>query len=123
KVIHHEKATLEQIVAQALRLRVGERPVRNLYGINPRVVEDLVAVEIDDLLDGAHLDAGQALQCEQELTIGLGIIAGPTCPSVAITGPIAVAEATAGAPTGGIAQSRPVELRFLTARVAGLGVL
>ena len=117
EIIHHEEAALEQVFAQPLRLRIGERPVCHLHGIDPRVVEDLVAVEIDDLLDGAHLDAGEALQRQQELAIRLGIVARPTGP-VAVS--IAVSEAEAAATAPARRYSAAATSRTPPSRTAGI---
>ncbi len=113
KIVDHQEAAFQQIFAQPLRFRVGERPVRHLHGIDPGIVEDLVALQVDDLFGRTHLDPREALQRQQELPIRLGIVTRP----VAVTEP-AVAVPTAAAKVAGrVSQSRPVELRLLAGTV------
>ncbi len=74
KVIDHQKTALQQVLTQALGFRICEGPVGHLNGVYPGVVIDIVAVEIDHLLVGAHLDAGESFQGLEKLAIGLRIV-------------------------------------------------
>ena len=82
EIVHHQEAALQQIIAQALGLLLGEGPGLDLDGVDQRIVEDVVAVEVDDLLVASGVDARQAPERREKRDVGLGIIArpGPAAP-------------------------------------------
>jgi len=61
KVVAHEEAIAQQKLAELGDLGIGELPVPDLDGVEPRVVENVVIlIEVDRLLDGFGVNAGQA---------------------------------------------------------------
>jgi hypothetical protein len=60
EVVTHEEAATEQEVAEFGGLLVGQFPVADFDGVEPRPVVNFVPiVGVDGLLDGAHVDAGK----------------------------------------------------------------
>src|SRR5580704_12764783 len=49
EVVHHQETALKKIIVQALGLLVGEGPSVHLHGVDPGIVEDMVAIEIHDI--------------------------------------------------------------------------
>src|SRR5438034_21996 len=67
----------------------------DLDSVEPRPVVDVVAVvRVNRLLDGAHVDAGEAPESGGEMAVGARIIGGPTGTPL---GPIVFAEAAVAA--------------------------
>ena len=61
EVVDHQEAAAQQVLAQLRGLRVGQVPLTDFDGIEPRPIEDVVAVvEVDGLLDRAGVDDAQA---------------------------------------------------------------
>ena len=61
EVIGHEEASAKEVVAEFVSLFFGEAPLADLNGVEPGPVVYFVAVvEVDGLLDGAGVDAGEA---------------------------------------------------------------
>ena len=61
KIVGHEEAAAQQIVAQDFGLAFGQPPFAHLDGVEPGPVVNVVAVfQIDGLLDGPDLQARQA---------------------------------------------------------------
>ena len=56
--------------------------------VDPRPVEDLVGIadQVDHLLGGSGVDAGQAPDALQKLPVGFGEIGGPAADLAAVTG-------------------------------------
>ena len=78
EIVNHNKTALEQVFAQALGFRLGEGPGLHLYGVYPGKIEDFIGVEVHNLFGRPRLDPCEASQSNQELTVGLRIIPGPT---------------------------------------------
>ena len=78
EVVGHEEAAAEKIVAQFFALRFGEAPLAYLNGVEPGPVVDFIAiVEVDGLLDGPGIDAGEAANGGGECAVGFRVILGP----------------------------------------------
>ena len=77
EVIDHEEAAAEQMFAKELRLCVVPLPVSDLDGIEPGPVVVVAILDIDRLLDGADVDAGEAAHGGGEVAVGAGVIGGP----------------------------------------------
>ena len=58
EIVGHEEAAAQQVFAQLLGLRVGEAPFADLDGVEPGPVVVVAVVEVDGLLDGAHVRCG-----------------------------------------------------------------
>ena len=82
EIVHHQKAALLQILAQALGLGVGEAPGAHVDGVHKRPIEDIVAVGIHDLFGRPAIDARQAVQSFDELAVAFGIIFRPSAGAV-----------------------------------------
>jgi hypothetical protein len=80
----------QQVFAHLLGLGVGEAPFANLDGVEPGPIVGIAFVEVDGLLHGAHLDAGQAAESLGEVAVGAGVILGPEREALA---PVAVESA------------------------------
>src|ERR1700733_2762967 len=78
EIVHHQETALQQIIVQAFGLLVGEGPGIDVDGVDPGIVEEMVAIEIGDVQGRGRVDAGQTAQCDQAIVVGFGIIAGPT---------------------------------------------
>ena len=74
EVVHHEEAALEQVLAQAGGLLIAEGPALDLDGVDEGKVEDVVAVEIDDLLVASRVDAREAPERREKRDVGFGVI-------------------------------------------------
>ena len=78
KIVGHEEAAAQQILAHHLGFLLGEAPFAHLHGVDPRPVERLVAVfHHDGLLHGAHLNARQTPHGLRKMAVGARIILGP----------------------------------------------
>jgi hypothetical protein len=78
EIVCHEEAAAKEIVAEFFCLGFGEAPLAYLNGVEPRPVVDFVAViEVDGLLDGAGVDAGEAADGSGECAVGFGVVLGP----------------------------------------------
>ena len=78
EIVAHEEAAAQKISRICLRLCVGETPLAHLHGVEPGPVVDIVAVvQIHGLLDGAHVDAGEAAHGFREMAVGARIILRP----------------------------------------------
>ena len=78
EVVGHEEASAEEVVAEFFALGFGEAPLAYLNGVEPGPVVDFVAVvEVDRLLDGAGVDAGEAADGGGERAVGGGVVLGP----------------------------------------------
>ena len=90
EIVAHEKPAAQQELAELGDLGIGELPVAHLDGIEPRIIEHVVVlVEVDGLLGGAGLDAGEAADGGGEVAVGAGVIDGPV--GVAV-GPVQAAK-------------------------------
>src|SRR5262249_44320407 len=78
KIVHHEKAAAIEILTELPALRIRETPVSDLNGVDPRVIEYFVAIEVNDLFHGSGMNAAQSADTLEELAVGLGIVGGPT---------------------------------------------
>ncbi len=91
KIVQHEKAAAQQVLAEFLDLAIGQLPIPHFAGVEPGPVVNVVAiVQIDGLLDGACRYAGQAAQGEGEMPVGPRIILSPTGAAFQPRGPRAV---------------------------------
>ena len=78
EIVDHEEAAAQQVLAQLRRLRVGQVPLTDFDGVEPRPIEDVVAVlEIDGLLDRAGVDDAQAADQRRDVAIAARVIDGP----------------------------------------------
>src|SRR3984885_1000645 len=88
KIVCHEEAAPEKIIAKLLRLIVGQAPFAHLNSIEPGPVVDLVAIiETDGLLDRPGVDSREATDGSGEGAVGDGIVLRPqrkTFPPVAL---------------------------------------
>src|SRR5690348_115361 len=83
KIVAHEESTAQEEIAHLPDLAIGELPVPDLHGIQPRVVEDVVGVvQIHRLLDRADVYASQPPQGDGHMPIRCRVIGGPTRPAV-----------------------------------------
>jgi len=74
-------------------LLVTELPMAYFDGVEPRVVEDIIAVfQVYGLLDGSNVDARQATKGYGYVTIGGGIVCCPTGPAAPPIASISAAE-------------------------------
>src|ERR1700677_2072340 len=78
EVVDHQETALQKIIVQALGLLVGEGPGMDVDGVDPRIIEEMVAIEVGDVERRRRIDAGQTPQGNQAIVVGLGIIPGPT---------------------------------------------
>src|SRR5258706_15799269 len=60
-----------KVIAQALGLGVAQLPMANFDGVNPRPIEDFIAVDIYDLFDRSCVNARQPPHALRELALGL----------------------------------------------------
>ena len=81
EVVHHERTAPLEILPQPPRLRLGERPVAHAHGIDPRPIENLVAIDVDDLLDASRVNPREAPQALHKLPFGLIRVGAPTRPA------------------------------------------
>ena len=58
EVVDHEEAAAVEVLAEAAGLGVGDGSVADTDGVEEGPVEHLVAVDIDNLFDGAGIDKG-----------------------------------------------------------------
>ena len=72
EMVHHQEAALQKIIVQAFSFLVGERPILNVDGVDPGIVEEMVALEIGNVQWRRGVDAGQPPQGNQAIVIGLG---------------------------------------------------
>ena len=77
EIVHHEEAALQKVVVQAFGLLVGEGPGVYVDGVDPGIVEEMVAIEIGDVQRRRRIDAGQTPQGNQAIVVGLGIVLRP----------------------------------------------
>jgi len=91
KVIDHQEAAAQQMLPHSTRLVFAERPVTDLDGIQPRVVEQLVAVRAHDVTVRMDVDARQPLDRLREVDLRGGIIGIPA--AVAATSAAVIREA------------------------------
>src|SRR5579872_6959914 len=91
---------------QAFGLLFGEGPGVNLDGIDPGIIEDMIAVQIDNIERRRRVDMSQSPQRDQTIVVGLRVIPRPTAAKSAKS----VAAATGIA--GRILQPAPVEFRW-----------
>ena len=70
-------------IADPQGLAFIQLPVANLDRIEPRPLEDFVAIDVDDLLDRARVNAREAADALDELPLGLVRIGAPTAAAVA----------------------------------------
>jgi hypothetical protein len=56
EVIDHEEAAALEVFAEACSLGIGEDPVADADRIEEWPVKDLIAIDIDDFLDGTGVD-------------------------------------------------------------------
>ena len=77
EVVHHQEAAALEVFSEARRLRVGEDPVAHAHRIEKWPVEDLVAIDIDNFLDRARVDARQAANGLHEEALGFVGIGAP----------------------------------------------
>ena len=59
-----------------------EGPALDLDGVDEGIVEDVVALEIDDLLVASRVDARQAPERREKRDVGLGIVARPRAAAI-----------------------------------------
>src|SRR5258706_10396154 len=72
-----------KVIAQALGLGVAQLPMANCDGVNPRPIEDFIAVDIYDLCDRSCVNARQPPHALRELALGLIRVRTPTGPAAA----------------------------------------
>ena len=77
EVVHHEEAAAIEVFPQTRGLGIGEDPIADADGIQEGPVEDFVAVDVHDLLDGAGVDAGEAADRLHEEALGFVGIGAP----------------------------------------------
>ena len=78
EVVDHQEPAAQQVLAQLRGLLVGQVPLPDLDGIEPRPIEHVVAVlEIDGLLDGARVDDAQAADERCDVPVAARIVDGP----------------------------------------------
>jgi hypothetical protein len=77
-MVHHQEAALQKIIMQAFSLFVGERPRLYVDGVDPGIVEEMVALKIGHVQRRRRVDARQTPQGNQTIVIGLGIVLRPT---------------------------------------------
>src|SRR5205807_4162093 len=57
-------------VAEPLRFGVGEGPVGDAGGVDPRVAQSVVAIDIDDVEGRGRIDAGETAEGDQAIMVG-----------------------------------------------------
>src|SRR5262249_21353178 len=77
EIVAHEKAAAEKIFAERLGLLVGEIPMPDFDAVEPWPVVDIAFVEVDRLLGGADMQAGEAANGPREVAVGTGVVDGP----------------------------------------------
>ena len=78
KIVDHQEAAAQQVLAQLLGLVVGEHPVADLDRVQRGPVINVVgAVQIHHLFRRSRVDAGQAPNAFKQMTVGAGEIHGP----------------------------------------------
>ena len=89
KVIDHEKAAAQKVVAQFLALRVGEIPAPDFDRIEPWPVVDIVTlVEINYLLGRTGVNATEPAHALHKLPVGFGEVGAPTGSAAPSTTPV-----------------------------------
>src|SRR5262245_64094935 len=78
EIVDHEETSAVQILADPPGLAVIQLPIANLDRIEPRTIVDFVAVDIDDLLDRARVDARVPANGLDELSLRLVRVGAPT---------------------------------------------
>src|SRR6202030_4210365 len=82
-LVLHQKAAMVKVIAQAAGLGVAQLPMPNFNGVNPRPIEDFIAVDINDLFDRSCVDSRQPPHALRELALGLIRVRTPTGPAAA----------------------------------------
>ena len=98
KVVGHEKAASQQIVAQNLSLVIGDAPLAHLHCIEPRPVERFVRIfDVHHLLDRANLHAREPSQGLREVAVRARIVLRPQRQTVVVVAVEAPSVAVIGA--------------------------
>src|SRR5579863_1767825 len=101
-MVHHEEAALQKIVVEAFCLLVGEGPALYVNGIDPGVVEEMIAIDVRDVQRRRRVDTGQTAQRDQAIVVGLRKVLRPAA---------AVAAKPTAAIESVVLQAAPVEFR------------
>ena len=112
EIVEHKEAAAQQVLAQGRRLGGGQLPVPHFAGVDPGIVERVVAiVEVHGLLNRPHMNPAQPAQRLGKMPVGARII---LCPARAAFAPVArVAPET---------ETRPRMLRIHQPRKYPLGL-
>ena len=86
EVVAHEEAAAHQILAHFGAFGVGQVRVTHFDRIDPRPIENFVAVEVHYLFGRTSVDAGEAAHALHKLAVGLRVIGGPTADLAKDTG-------------------------------------
>ena len=77
KIVRHEEAAAQAVFAEQLSLCIGESPLADLDGVEPRPIVGVAFLEVHWLFHAACVYAGQAAHGLREMAVGAGIILGP----------------------------------------------
>src|SRR5438477_11397094 len=78
EVVTHKESAAQKVLAHFGGLLVGQGPVADFDAIEERISEDFIAiVEIDGLLNGAHVNSSEPAQGFREVAIRARIVHGP----------------------------------------------
>jgi hypothetical protein len=111
KIVGHEEAAAQEVIAHLGGLRVGEIPFAGTHRVEPGPIEHVVAlVEVHGLLHRTRVNPRETPHGLKKMAIGAWIILGPTGVSL---GPIFSGAIEAGVGRGRIHQAGEDEFGFL----------
>ena len=94
EVVDHHKATAVEEISQTLSVGRAEAPVAGSDGEEEGRIVDLVAFNVDDVLNGLGVDTSEPAQCVEEEAVGLVGVDAPTGVATTAIAIGTVAEAT-----------------------------
>ena len=97
EVIDHEKSAARDEVAEPLGFGVGEGPVGDADGVDPRVVPHVVVIDIDDVEGRGRIDAGETAEGDEAIVVGAREVLRPSAAESAISVAAAIAGVVAEA--------------------------
>ena len=77
EIVAHEKAAAEQEFAQGGGLRIGQVPVADFDAVEPGPVVNVAVVQVDGLFGRAGVEAREAADGLDQVTVRAGVIHGP----------------------------------------------
>ncbi len=77
EVIDHKKSAALDEGAEPQGFGVGEGPVGDADGVEPRVVQHVVVIDLDDVEGRGRIDAGETAEGDEAIVVGAREVLAP----------------------------------------------